>query len=261
MFSKHSSLFEQNPDVTAVYDMGQQTIGRLGHWGYRVSVPQYASYDPLTDRDINFPAHFIETMCRIATITGEIELRPYLFLSPSEKGKGRLHPKQAVIQSAGRASMRNKQWLPERYQAVVDALRDEVHWIQLGMANDPFMAGAVDLRGRTSLRESAAIIANSEVYVGEAGFLMHMARATDTRSVIVYGGREEPAISGYRVNENIVGKTICSPCWQRTRCDYGHECMVIIEPAEVIAAIKRQLELAGSPIEPERVTLETTAAL
>jgi ADP-heptose:LPS heptosyltransferase len=194
-------------------------------------------------------------MCRYAAMTGEIELRPYLYLNPREMEKGRLYPTQAVIQSAGQALMKNKEWLPERYQAVADELQSEVRWIQLGMPSEPPIRGAVDLRGRTTLRESAAIIANSRIHLGQAGFLMHVARAVNTRAVVVYGGREDPTISGYRCFENMVGRTPCSYCWQRTRCDFGHECMRMITVKEVVSAVRRQLGQFGVPLEIEKAIL------
>jgi ADP-heptose:LPS heptosyltransferase len=256
MFSKYPSLFEESPDVSAVYDLGYPTIGRRRRWGYSSIIPQYASYDAATDRDINPSAHFIETMCRMAGIKGVIELRSHIYLRSREMEKGRLYPSQAVIHSAGLASMKNKQWPTERYQAVADDLRKDVRWIQLGLAEDPPILGALDLRGRTTLRETAAILANSKIFLGEAGFLMHLARAVETRAVIVYGGREDSMVSGYRANENIVGHTPCSPCWQRTRCDYGHECMRIIGVDEVVAAVRRQLDREGISLEVEKVALD-----
>jgi len=256
MFSQYASLFEGNPDVAAVYDYRYPTVGRLRHWGYSCIVPQYARYDAATDRDVTPRAHFLEIMCRQAGMLGEIELRPYFYLTAAEKEKGRLAPAQAVIHSAGRAAMKNKQWAPERYQAVAEALKEKVTWIQLGTANDPPINGAIDLRGRTTLRESAAIVANARVLLGEAGFLMHLARAVETRAVIVYGGREDPAVSGYRAHENIVGRTPCSPCWQRTRCDFGHECMRMISVEEVAAAVQQQIDRYGTPLETERASLD-----
>ncbi|HUB67854.1 MAG TPA: glycosyltransferase family 9 protein [Candidatus Methylacidiphilales bacterium] len=257
MFSQYPSLFEHNPDVTAVYNFGYPAIGRLRRWGYSCLVPQYGKYDSLTDKDITPPGHFLEIMCRMLSMKGTIDVRTYFYLTAREKEKGRLYPCQAVIHSTGLATMANKRWPTERYQKVVDETRGMVQWIQLGLADDPPIRGAFDLRGKSTLRESAALLAGAKVFLGQAGFLMHLARAVDTRSVIVYGGREDPAVSGYRANENIVGRTVCSPCWQRTRCDYEHECMRIIEPDAVIAAVKQQIERAGTPLEVEAVDLES----
>ena len=262
MFSKHASLFDHNPDIEAVYNLGYPTIGRRRYAGYSCIIPQFSDYDPESVRDSFRDEHVITTMCRIAGITGGIELRPYMILTPEERLRGRLFDRQVVIQSAGIASgpgrMKNKEWFPERFQEVVDQLRGEVSFVQLGSESDPPIKGALDLRGKTSFRESAAILAASRVFIGIEGFPMHLARAVDCRSVIIYGGREDPQILGYSCNENLVGAMSCAPCWQRNRCDYDRECMRMIEPDQVVAAVLRQLARHGSPIKGEFIDLEST---
>jgi len=69
--------------------------------------------------------------------------------------------------------------------------------VQLGTAADPALPVDKDLRGRTSLREAAAILAASEVFIGLEGFLTHLARAVDCPSVVVQGGRARPETFGY----------------------------------------------------------------
>jgi len=107
-------------------------------------------------------------MCRMAQIKGSVALRPYFYLRPEEKKEGVALPRASrdPLRRAGGA--RNKQWLAERYQTVADELRGKVTWIQLGLAHDPPIRGAFDLRGRTTLRQSAAILANARVFLGEA---------------------------------------------------------------------------------------------
>ena len=55
--------------------------------------------------------------------------------------------------------------------------------------------------------------------------VMHLARAVDCRSVIIYGGREHPSQSGYSANENLYWSGACAPCWLRNDCNYGRICM------------------------------------
>lgn len=255
MLTRYKELFEANRDVSTVVDWSGRTMGRLKMWGYPATAPYYAEYDPARDCEIVECEHFITTMCKKAGITGPISIRPWLQLSDREKAEGRIADFQIVVQSAGRAEMKNKEWLIERYQAVCDALSGTARVIQLGHPSEPAIVGAMDLRGKTTIRGSAAILAASRLYIGQAGFLMHLARAVDCRSVIVYGGRENPLISGYVANENIVGRTVCAPCWQRTRCDYGHACMQMIDPDAVILAAKRQFALAGTPLPVEQVMI------
>jgi ADP-heptose:LPS heptosyltransferase len=252
MFSRHRELFRHNPDVDAVYDFSAKTFGRLKFRGVTATHPCYFHYDPATDRE-TYPEKIILAMCRKAGITGSISLRPYFTLLSAEKKTGRLFAPQIVIQSAGLGLMKNKDWLVERYQAVADALGGRARIIQLGLASDPPIRNALDLRGKTTLRESAAILANARLFVGQVGFLMHLARAVECRSVIVYGGREDPAITGYIANENVVGKTACSPCLFRNRCDYDRECMKMVSVEMVLAAAARAWERHGEALPVEAV--------
>jgi ADP-heptose:LPS heptosyltransferase len=250
MFSKYAELFRLNPDIDAVFNFEAASFGRLQHWGVEATHPYYGSYDGVSDWD-GYEEKIILRMCRLAKITGSISLRPYLYLSPKERAVGRKFDAQIAIQSAGLGQMKNKDWFVERYQAVAKALSAHARIIQIGLASDPLIDQALDLRGKTTLRESAAILANSKLFVGQVGFLMHLARAVDCRSVVVYGGREDPAITGYAVNENIVGKTPCSPCWFRNRCDYDRECLKIVTVEMVVVAALRILEhnQASLPVE------------
>lgn len=252
VFSRYGELFRHNPDIDAAYDFGANAFGRLHYWGVPGTHPCYFRYDPATDRE-TYPEKIILAMCRKAGVTGSISLRPYFTLLSAEKKTGRLFAPQIVIQSAGLGLMKNKDWLVERYQAVADALGGRARIIQLGLASDPPIRNALDLRGKTTLRESAAILANARLFVGQVGFLMHLARAVECRSVIVYGGREDPAITGYIANENVVGKTACSPCLFRNRCDYDRECMKMVSVEMVLAAAARAWERHGEALPVEAV--------
>src|SRR5205823_6495421 len=153
---------------------------------------------------------------------------PYVVLSESEKRTGKIaHRPQIAMQSSSlsaRFPMRNKQWPAERFQTVADALKDEFDLVQVGASSDPPLTGALDLRG-TSVRQLAAILSASRLFIGLAGGLTHLARAVECRSVIVYGGREHPSQSGYSANENLYWSGPCAPCWQRNDCSYDRVCM------------------------------------
>jgi ADP-heptose:LPS heptosyltransferase len=183
-------------------------------------------------------------MCEQAGIRGSVRLRPYLELSDAEKQNGRRVKRQVVIQSSGRSAQffyRTKEWYPERFQEVVSRLKHEVDFVQLGSISDPPLEGVLDLRGKTSIRESAAILANSILFVGLVGFLMHLARAVECRSVVVYGGRELPEQTGYVCNTNIVGRADCSPCWRYDDCPGGRDCMKQITVDQVVEAVYHRI--------------------
>ena len=119
----------------------------------------------------------------------------------------------------------------------------------------------MDLRGKTTLRQTAAILANSVVFVGLVGFLMHLARAVDCRSVIVYGGRELPSITGYACNQNLVRQPPCAPCGLYNDCEYHRDCMEQIEVGDVVLAIEHQAQQHGPlPVETVPIPAERWSA-
>ena len=251
MATAHPELFENNPDSGKIigHAIDQPGWGELG----LPLVPLGAlKYDPMRDADEPPKEHLMVAMCRTAGLGGPVELRPYLFLSQKEFAAGKISAQQVVMQSSDRTAtlpMRNREWYPDRFQEVCAELRADVQVIQLGAASDPKLEGATDLRGQTTTRETAAILANSLVFVGLSGFLMHLARAVDCRSVIVYGGHEKPAQTGYVANKNLYTGVRCAPCWLRNPCDFDRKCMDQIHPPQVITAAAEQIAKFGTLLE------------
>ena len=252
LMTHNPELFQDNRDVdvTLPFTPWLPAVGKRVRWN--VVRPEYHTNVENLDCDIVDPGcHIITAMCRSIGLKGKIRLRPYIHLTPKEREEGRRVDRQITIQSSGLAGttpMITKQWFPERFAAVASALKDRFNFVQIGAAADPQIPGAVDLRGKTTLRQSAAILAESITFVGTVGFPMHLARAVECRSVIVYGGREAPTQSGYRSNENLFTPLPCAPCWRRFTCPYDRECMLKISPDVVVAAIERQAARFGTPL-------------
>ena len=247
--SDYAELFVGNSDVDVVVpeDVRYERLARRLHRRF-VSLGYSTHFE---NGQTPPPHHVISCFCRCAGIKGLVALRPYLFLGKDERKAGRLVPRQIAIQSSGlgaRYHIANKEWYAERFQAVVSALKSKYSFVQIGSHLDPAVAGVLDLRGKTRIRETAAILAESLVFVGLAGFLMHLARTVECRSVIVYGGRELPSQTGYTCNENLCSRLDCSPCWQHANCRHDRECMKMIEAGAVVEAIERQVERFGTPL-------------
>jgi len=253
MMSRHPALYERNTNVDVVVPLDFR-YERMVNWvGGRFWHAHYGGHDHVADRSPLPQRHIIALMCQACGISGPVTLRPYLYLSDEERAAGRLAAKQIALHSSGMTAftaMKNKEWFPDRLQAVVQALRSEYTLIQLGSPKDPPLDGCLDLRGKTSLRESAAIIANSAVFLGQVGFLMHLTRAVERPAVIIYGGRELPWQSGYSCNTNLTTQLPCSPCWRWNACDneIERECMRRISADEVLAAVQERLTRADEPL-------------
>lgn len=259
MTTQYPDLFHNNPDLDKIVSpCGRRSIDRWLCEGLPFLRLGYAHYDPIQDRDEPVTEHVLAKLCRLAGVHGPVNLRPYLYLKPEEMTAGRLAEHQIVIQSSGRGAahfMENKEWYPGRFQEVCRQLSSHYTIIQIGSKQAPALEGATDMRGKTTLRQSAAILANSSLFIGLVGFVMHLARAVDCPSVIVYGGRERPWQTGYTANINITGNPDCSPCWLRNRCAYHHECMDAISTDTVLSGIQQQLDRPGKSLAIETATL------
>lgn len=257
VISRLDELFVGASHVDRCLHEGWRALHSVPRYGGRVLKPTYLRPTEDPDRDIPATQHIIAAMCAETGMTGSVALRTYLSLKSDERAKGRLLPRQAVIQCPGiHGWTRNKDWPAERYQAVVDALRGKVDFVQLGSAREHGLASVHDLRGKTTLRESAAILANSSLCITYVGFLMHLARAVECRSVVLYGGREQPEQSGYIANENLYTAEPCAPCWRKNTCPHDRVCLTKIEPSHVIGAVERILARQGDTLETAHVEIQ-----
>lgn len=247
-------LFAHNPDCDHALRFSSKTERMLQRIGAPLQWLHYSRRDEATDCDRPPPGHLIASMCRLARITGEIELKPHLVLTPEELMRGRQTNPPICIQSTARGArfpIPNKEWGPDRFATVATALTAQgQRVVQIGSRHDPALPGAEDLRGKTTLRETAALLASSRLFVGLVGGLMHLARAVDCPAVIVYGGRESPEQSGYSANHNVVNQPACSPCWLASRCEHELSCLRNITPAEVLAEIERALSASRPSVLP-----------
>lgn len=131
-------------------------------------------------------------------------------------------------------------WPLLRWQALVDRLRTarpDLPVVRIGVG-DEHLAGVIDLSGRTSFREAAALIGFSALFVGTEGGLMHAAAATDSRAVIIWGGVTRPDFAGYPDRHVLLFNELeCSHCGMRQRCPWDAACIRGIGVAAVYQAL------------------------
>ena len=165
-------------------------------------------------------------------------------------------PRPWLVVHAGASYGTAKRWAPERFAQVC---RDSIAAfggtvVLLGVeveteVNDQ-VAGLVDhpnlvnLCGRTSLRESLAMISRADVFLSNDSGLMHVAGAFQRPQVAVFGptdvrstfpNNHEAAVLHHQVT--------CSPCYLR-HCPIGHDCMKGVGTTAVWSAVKDKLDVA-----------------
>jgi ADP-heptose:LPS heptosyltransferase len=191
------------------------------------------------------PGHIAEQMAAHTGIRLPPGWRP-VFDVTSAAGPAARDPKLIVVQnscSGARYSASTKEWPNDRWLALARRLTPDFQLVQIGTPSDPLLVGARDLRGRTTLREAAQILSGAALFLGLESGLQHIAAATSTPSVIIFGGRSRPTETGYPFNVNLTRSPACVGCGLNSGCTHEMICMDI-SVDEVEAAVRRSLPCA-----------------
>lgn len=174
------------------------------------------------------------------------DTRVQMFFTEVEERKARfmLAPfkKVVLLHVFSKASV-NHHWPKERWEQLVTEL-PECTFIQLGTAKEPSIKGAIDWRGKTTLREANCLLKYAASFVGVDSSLSHATNAFGLPGVVLFGD-SSPVYWGHDNNINIYKGIECSPCFYYLRqhaCPYGHECMNLITVEEVRNALRLQVD-------------------
>jgi hypothetical protein len=104
-----------------------------------------------------------------------------------------------IVSAGGSYRKTIKWWDRERFQAVVDAFRDRILFVQVGAEKDhhPALSGVIDMRGKTDLRQLVRLVYHAQGVLGPSNLLMHLSAAIETKPgrpnracVVVAGGSQ-----------------------------------------------------------------------
>ena len=182
---------------------------------------------------------------------------PFLEIDPAVQGRagellGDLHNKSFVVLFPG-ASIPERRWGAENFKAVANALVEKgVPVVVVGGREDVAEgtkivtgAGGLNLAGRASLPETAAVIARCAVLVSGDSGVLHLAVGLGRPTVSLFG----PGIAekwAPRGERHIVFRRDfpCSPCTRfgyTPPCPINARCLAEILPEEVSVAVGRLL--------------------
>lgn len=239
--SRFPELFKHNPDVIgAVAEERYQRFFKFfaKPFIWRVGTAMDARTIKPT---YPFPAHGRHLMDSMAETIGVTllskERRPFLYITRSEMNAQSWAKGCVAVQSSSTTYWTpNKNWTAGRMQQVVKELNSLGYQvIQLGIVEDEALDGAVDLRGKTTLREGAAILANVNLFIGLEGGLIHTARAVNCPAVVIYTGYTTPAETGYPENINLRADSAGESCWSRFPCEHCKQSADAIQVEDVVA--------------------------
>jgi heptosyltransferase-2 len=141
-----------------------------------------------------------------------------------------------------------KRWPARHFAALARSLsaRGESVWL-FGSAKDTDVTGeiqrlsggvCVDLAGKTTLDEAIDLLSLAGRVVSNDSGLMHVAAALDRPMAALFGSSSPEFTPPLSTRARVISLRLeCSPCFART-CPLGHtNCLVKIEPADVLAAL------------------------
>ncbi|HWK03637.1 MAG TPA: glycosyltransferase family 9 protein [Puia sp.] len=172
--------------------------------------------------------------------------RVQLFLTKKEEDKARellAGYKTPIVIHMTSLTSENQEWSRENWENLIRTMPDYT-FIQLGLPDEEKIDGAVDFRGKTSIREAFAVIKYSSGFMGINSSLSHVSNAFNIPGVVLFGA-SNPEIWGHPNHTNIYKKIRCSPCVDMLYsaiCPYGRTCMHSITVEEVRSAMIRKME-------------------
>jgi glycogen synthase len=196
-----------------------------------------------------FPGHLVQQMLdKVALETGwHVRAENCEPLVQLKHVKRREDSKRIIVHCRPNKRLPSKDWGLKRWKELC-LLLSSAGWevAQVGAIDDPFLPGAQDLRG-TSVAELPDLIHQSRIVICLVGFLMHVAAAVNTPAIVIYGGREHPAIDGYPNQIHLSSNPLsCRGRWgchlaPDKACSYEMKCMHGIEPEGLVGIVEMML--------------------
>ena len=239
-----SPVFENNPYVYS------------GEEGVKIfplilNNPQanYCKLDTPTYTKHRFDKHMIAQMCEVYGIE-DPDIKCEMFFLQEEKDKVKkiltdngITDRYVTIEPHSKQNYTpNRKYSFEKWQNVVDCLKDKIQFVQLGAPSSKILNNVTSLIGKTSFREAALVIEKSAIFVSTEGGLSHVANAVDKKSLIVLTGYQGYDMVAYPNNINV---SIAShgPCGLKIKCKDCEKDVLEHDEQELINIIKTELQL------------------
>jgi glycogen(starch) synthase len=191
-----------------------------------------------------FPGHLVQQMLdKVALDTGICviakNVRPEIIMPKHLPNRNR---NDIIVHCMANQRLPSKDWGLERWKRLCDILHEQrYNIIQIGDLSDPQLPHVIDKRG-VPVARLPEVMVSANLVICLVGFIMHMAAATSTNAVVIYGGREHPAIDGYEGQFHLCTDPLeCRGRWgchlaPDTQCPHGMRCMEHLTP-ELLAEI------------------------
>lgn len=201
--------------------------------GWRLGVRGYAGGDAAAQQCVDFHSRVQvgRASLAFASLLGATELpspRPQLFLTPAETAVaestwseiGRGHGRRRIVIGPG-GGFAAKCWPVEYFSVLARMLDPGTHYDVLvvggpkeknsGESIVGAASGVVNLAGKTSLRETFALVAQADLVICNSSMLMHVAAAFDKPALVLLGeafdsSTAHAALWGHENSSHVCGR-------------------------------------------------------
>lgn len=209
-------------------------------------------YHPAEGTAVTHEVGYYINLVRHFGISGQI-VKPGIFTTPEEDSLAAERLAAHGISSndmliginPGAAFGSAKRWFPERFAEVARRLAEtcSARIVIFGGPAETDIAteikqklagNAINLAGKTSVRELMALIKRCNFFVTNDSGPMHLAAAFDVPLAAIFGSTDHTTTSPYTDKAVIIRKDVpCAPCKLR-ECPTIHECMLAVTADDVV---------------------------
>lgn len=206
--------------------------------------------------------HAVDRNYRVAELLGfdDVPVTFNLSLTRSDRVEARellrtvgLTGEKRVLAVVPGARWETKVWPAERFAEVIDQVhkRGGVRAVLLGSPDEVSLceriaaaceSAPVNLAGRTSLRQLAAVLGLTDLVLCHDSAAMHLAVALKRPLVCLIGPTNPRRTGPYRRIDDVVRlKLDCAPCYLRrlSQCRFDHRCMNELDADTVVGAVEK----------------------
>tara|TARA_R110002020_G_scaffold218282_2_gene426147 strand:- start:3339 stop:4181 length:843 start_codon:yes stop_codon:yes gene_type:complete len=215
-----SPVLNNNPYI---YDAIRDDGEKLFFLPMNLPETSYCKEETPTKVNHRYDKHIIEQICEYYGIL-EPELKCELYFLKEEEEKALkmvsgLPRKYIAIEPHSKNNYTpNRRYPFEKWQSVVDSLKNEITFVQIGQPGHKILENVISLLGETTFRESALIIKNSQMFISTEGGLGHAANAVGKKSLIVLTGYQGYNMVAYPENINL-DISSHGPCGLKIKCE------------------------------------------
>lgn len=161
--------------------------------------------------------------------------------------------KPTIAFGAGSTNSMAKRWGEEKFAELGAKLQSATgaNLVLLGSPDEADVSGRVaalstaefiDLTGKTDLAAATAILSEVDLFVSNDMGLAHIAAATGTKTLVIFGPTIDVTTRPFAANAEIIRHDVeCSPCMLR-ECPIDHRCMTRVTVDDVFLKAKGMLE-------------------